>query len=171
MSCSGECSTPVFSVGTSEYVRTEARGLLFRWCWVPALLVAAAAIAGFHDNRYWFLGLMLVFIVYPMAMSFTWLLLAGSKHMSRLCRPQSLSVREGVWTINFYPFEYDPETIPEPLHTTVFTDNDISEVECGGRYYRINLQRPADGIPFILIPATLLSPEFISKCSNLNDSK
>lgn len=94
-------STGQFSVAASVYVRAVARRRLWGVVWLPCLLLAAAAIAGWFDSRFWFLGLLLLFIIYPMALSLTWLSLAARPAMRWLLRPQEVSFHPDGITVDF----------------------------------------------------------------------
>ena len=142
-------STGQFSVPASVYVRAVARRRLWGVVWLPCLLLAAAAIAGCFDSRFWFLGLLLLFIIYPMALSLTWLSLAARPAMRWLLRPQEVSFHPDGITVEFYGYEEDAP----PAGTFRLTSDDIRETEQSGKYVTLFLNQNKFDIDFLLIPA------------------
>lgn len=104
-------TTGQFSVAAAVYVKAVARRRLWGVIWLPALLLAAAAVVGCFDNRFWFLGLLLLFIVYPMALSLTWLSLAARPAMRWLLRPQEVAFEQSRTTVDFYGYDEDATVV------------------------------------------------------------
>lgn len=148
-------TTARFSVSASDYVNTRARQLAGRWWWLPALPVSALAILGFGDNRLWYLAMMVIFVIYPMILSLTWLKMAAEPSVQWLTRPQRWHVGQQSITIDFFPFECDDDT--EPLKTLSFTPADA---ESGGRLRRIDVAPNDLNIRFLLIPDDELPPGY-----------
>lgn len=151
--------TPRFAVGASEYAKTDARQRLAHWWWCIALPVAALCIAGIGDNRYLYLALMLVFIAYPMVLSFAWLVITARKSMQLLTRPQQWHFSENGFSIAFYPFENDEESLP--VRTLAVSNSDIADTRRSGRYWQFVLKKRDDDIHFLLIPAEYVPAENI----------
>ena len=152
---SGRMTTGQFSVAAAVYVKAEARRRLWGVIWLPALLLAATAVAGYFDNRFWFLGLLLLFIVYPMVLSLTWLSLASRPAMRWLLRPQKVIFEPGKTTVDFYGYDEDAPVVA----SLSLSDGDITDVEQTGKYVTVFLRENSFGIDFLLIPTEILSPD------------
>ena len=151
--------TPRFTVGASEYVKTDARQRLSHWWWCIAVPVVALCIAGIVDSRYFYLALMLIFIVYPMLLSFAWLATAAHKTMPRLTRPQEWQFSADAFVVDFYPFENTEDSIP--LKTIRISNNDITDIRRTGKYWQFIVKAQVYDIKFLLIPAEYVPAENI----------
>lgn len=143
--------TQRFSIPASAYVNAMARRRLTTWSWVAAVAVIAAGVAGFADSRYWYLGLMLLFIVYPMVLSFTWIAVAGRRDVALLTHPQEwlFDDTDGI-SVYLYPFECDDDT--QPVSSLKIPRDRIKNAE-GSRLMKIDAPGVRDKLDFLLIPA------------------
>lgn len=152
-------TTDRYRVDASAYVRLEATALIGRVWWVAALAAIVLGVMGTADTRWWYLALMLVFVVYPMALSMAWIVLAGRPAMAWLARPQSIhTTPEGAATISFY--RYDAEADDAPLDSLTIARSDISSVEYLQRYTRISLRPNRFDIKTLLIPSAHMPASF-----------
>lgn len=141
------------------YAKSYARRHVAAWGFVASLPCIAAAIAGFYDNRYWFLGLMLLFTVYPMIPAIVWGKIVGRRSIARLLRPQQWTFdTDGNIVIDFFPFEHDDNVLP--ADTMTLTRSRVMSVATEGKVYRFNLNER--NMPFILIKSSLLTPQILS---------
>ena len=148
-------TTGQFRVEAAVYVKTAARRRLWSVVWLPALLLAAAAVAGCFDSRFWFLGLLLLLIIYPMALSLTWLAYVARPEMRWLLRPQELTIDPDGATVGFYGYDEDA-----PLESSLhLAQGDIREGESTGKYTAIFLTENSFGINFLLVPTEKLPAE------------
>lgn len=149
--------TEIFRVPAAEFVKTTAMRRLWSIAWIPALLLLAAVIAGFADSRFWFLGLMLLFIVYPMAMSMAWFRLVGHPSMSLLLRPQSWILDGNTLAIRFHRYTSDDEgNNPDVKETLTFPATILEEAETHSKFTIVPAPENMYKIQFLLIPANLM---------------
>lgn len=148
-------STGIFTVGAKPYVSTAARRLLATWWWLPTLLAAALLIAGTFDNRDLYLCLMLVFIVYPSAMSLSWLALAARPAMRWCPRPQHIeSAPDGGITVVFHAYPTADKPVGDEVARLTVDAADLDEAERHGTLLQVPLSKPNRlAINFLLIPA------------------
>ena len=170
--------TPRFSVCATAYVKVAARRRL--WCIIPlpALALLACAVAGFADMRWWYVGLMLLFIVFPMVLSFTWIVMAAHPAMRWLLRPQCWTFSPGAVEVDFFHFppagpdtsdrsdRTDNTDSPDGLNSDIPVEHlhielrDITEAETVGQYRVLDLSGRPLKIDFLLIPNELVPPDF-----------
>lgn len=143
----------IFTIGIHRYVRATTRRLILRHMWLPAAVLAALSAAGFNDSRFWYLALIILFIIYPMAVSMMWISLAAKPELTALSRPQRWSFGSDSLTIDVYPFEYDTTTECAGTFTVPF--DKIRTVETG-RITTVYLEDGTLPYPFLLIPSDLI---------------
>lgn len=155
--------TSIFRIPATEFVKVSASRRLWSVAWIPALLIIAAAIAGAADSRFWFLGLMFIFIVYPMAMSMAWFRLVGHPSMELLLRPQSWTLDGDSLIVRFHNYEpEEKECEPAVKETVVFPAGILDDAESHRKFTIIPVPENKYRIQFLLIPAgqaaTLINP-------------
>lgn len=142
---------PRYTVPASAYVKAEARMRLWRYWWLVAVPSLVLAVVGAYDSRYWYLLLMLLFIVYPMAMSFAWMVLAAHKSMQWRLRPQEVENGDDCLMVRFYPYD-DAEA--DAIDVFVIPDDCLFTAERQSDYLRVALPQPNKlDMTFLLIPA------------------
>lgn len=121
-----ECT---FTPGASMYASILARRLLIRF--LPGLLAVLCipAVWAFYDSRMIYLALILLFIIYPMIMSISWLTVTCSNHVTLCSRPQRWIFHDDSVTVDF--LAYDGNTT---VDTIAFKWKDVSVTLSGGRY-------------------------------------
>lgn len=143
-------TTPVFTVSPSAYMRELAFVWLGRWWGVLALPLAAATVWSFYDLRAVYIGLIMIFMVYPMVMSLVWFGYAFSPAALRAIAPKHLVLTPEAITV-----EYDEgegrNTIHEPIRINV---SDIRSVEIHKRHYTIVYDKSPECR--LLIPSDVL---------------
>ncbi len=154
--------SPRFTPGAAPYAKLATVRLLWRMAWLPAAAIVAAALAGFADSRYWYLGLMLVFIVYPGALSMVWISFAGKHAVATLSRPQEWEFGSDALTMRFYPFENDEDT--EPVSVLSVPYSALHSLERSGQWLVVESREGFQGFPFALIPA-----DSFPKTLNINE--
>lgn len=160
---SSEANSPetIFTVAARHYVGTAARRTLAMWWWLAALVLGALAIAGTFNSRYIYLCLMVLFIVYPMLLSFTWLALAARPAMSWCMRPQHIeSAPEGALRLCFhaYPAPESDEAAGEVLGSLEISAVELENSERHGAHTLTELHRPNEfGIKFVILPGDALN--------------
>lgn len=148
--------TPSASAYAAAYVRRKA-GLVLG-CILPPVI--AAAIAGLFDMRWWFVGLMLLFIVLPMALSMAWFTLIAKPEMAVRLRPQKWNFTpDGGAEIEFYRFPAtdDTEDTFVLADTFSFTPSDITDIVEEGNNTRFCLHK-GSRFDILLIPTPLCPP-------------
>lgn len=154
-------TTPRFTVRATDYVNAVARRRLWSIAWLPALLIASAAIVGAYDTRFLYVALMLLFIVYPMVLSLTWLAMAAHSSMRWLLRPQTWTFGpDGNLTIVFYtwpsPDDDDKDAAePEAVGQITLDAAALEEATPQRRFYCVPAPAKPLGINFLLIPTEL----------------
>lgn len=151
---------PPFRVNASAY----AGARLMRkaaWCIFPAILIIVIFLfAGFSDSRWWFLGLILLFIVYPAGLSFAWMSMVADKGSAWTLRPQIWSINhsEGTITVDFFPYDttFEEDETPNPKHRLNLVQNDIIDFNIGSRYISFILRDNPLHINLLLLPSKLL---------------
>lgn len=147
-------ATGLFRVPAAEFVKATASRRLWSVAWIPAMLLIAAGIAGTADSRFWFLGLMLLFIVYPMAMSMAWFRLVGHPSMEYLLRPQTWLIDGDSLIVRFHNYHSDDEEgEPTVKETIAFSSGILDEAETHRKFTLIPAPENKFRIQFLLIPA------------------
>lgn len=160
LSVSGAESDNIFCQGIQPYASAYLRKYALRWAMVALLPLCIFIVAGMADNRWWFVGLMLLFIIYPMAASFAWLSLLGRPQMARLLRPQSVEFSPEGFQLTFYTFPH-PDEPTLPMDSVFISKQEIRSSHATARTFSFNLVK---GAPFdlILIPAKYMPPELFN---------
>ncbi|MDE6468428.1 MAG: hypothetical protein K2L28_05960 [Muribaculaceae bacterium] len=142
--------TQRFSVSVSAYVDAMALHRLMNWSWAVIIVVIAAGVAGFGDSRYWYLGLMLLLIVYHLALTFTWVAVAR-RDVVLITHPQEwlFDDADGI-TVYFYPFEGDDDAEPE---ASLHIPKENIKNAAGSRFVKMEASGIRDKLDFLLIPA------------------
>lgn len=167
-------TTPRFSVSSAAYVKVAARRRMWRIIPIPALALLAAAAAGFADPRWWYVGLMLLFIVFPMVLSFTWMVMAAHPAMRWLLRPQQWTFTPDAVEVNFFPFlpaesdkadRSDESDKPDPADDLPVEHlriplKDMTEADSVSTYRVFDLPLRPLKIDFLLIPRDLVPQDF-----------
>lgn len=153
-------TSEIFSIPAKAYAAARARRYAGAWATALALPLIAALIAGFYDMRWWFVGLMALFILYPMMLTMAWFTLTGSPAMALLLRPQRWTFN-GDKSIYIEFFHFDTEEHPEPVDRRTVTVRDVAS---GGRFSTVKAA-PNQQFDILLIPSGLVPPEFLNICS------
>ena len=150
-------TTDIFQVPAATY----AKACLSRKAGPGTVLlgipVAAGAIAGFADVRWWLVTLMLLLLVYPMAITMAWLSLMGKPAMAMRLRPQRWTMTaDGNISLEFFHFEHEEN--PEPVNTESAS---IASVAPKGQYTAVSLKN-GSRFDFLLIPSRMMPPTILN---------
>lgn len=148
----------VFACPAALYVRQAAGQRLRKWL-VPALAVLAAlAVAACYDIRFAYLLLMAALIVYPMALTFAWIVLTGSKAFTLATRPQRWimggTAREAV-TVEYFRFDCDRENPGRPVEKVAIAADQIEGISRSKGYTVVRTRSKAT--PLLIIPTQILN--------------
>lgn len=126
-------TTPSFTISASAYMREMASLWLGRLWPVPVALLVAVAVWSFYDLRAVYVGLIMIFLIYPMAMSFVWFHYAFSPAALQAVAPKHLMI--GAECIKV---EFDSNGEREPQYDAMALGaGDIRSVEVGKKHYAI----------------------------------
>lgn len=134
----------LFKPEARDYARAELAGLWRVMVPVVALIVAATAVGAAFDVRWLFVGLMVLFVLTPMAMFFVWLRLTGRTDMRLRLRPQRWTVSKEGLRIDFYAFDEDAQG--EALSTMVIGRDEIESLERHGEAYYLRTRHKDAGL-------------------------
>ncbi len=152
--------TEIFTVPAASYASAYGSRHLGTWAAVLALPLLASIIAGFFDIRWWFVGLMLLLIVCPMAVAMAWISLIGRPSMALRLRPQQWTFNDdGKIHVDF--FHFDRSEHPEAIASENVC---IASVSPGSRYTTVRLQ-PGARFDLLLIPAAMLPAAILNTFS------
>ncbi len=109
-------TTETFSISPQTYMRELALAWLSRHWLIAVVPLAAVAIWAVYDLRAIYVGLILVFLVFPMAMSMVWFNYAFSPAALKAVAPKQLSFDDNGICVDYINAEerriaFDPETI------------------------------------------------------------
>ncbi len=164
-------TTPRFSVSSADYVKVAARRRMWRFILLPALAILAAAAAGFTDPRWWYVGLILLFTVFPLVISVTWMVMAAHPAMRWLLRPQQWTFTPDAVEVDFFRFppavsdmsdqsdESDPADALPVEHLRIPL-KDMTEADSVSTYRVFDLAPRPLKIDFLLIPRDLVPQDF-----------
>lgn len=145
--------TPVFTISSSAYMRELAFVWLGKWWPVLVVPLAGAAIWSVYDLRAVYVGLIMIFMVYPMVMSFVWFGYAFSPAALRAVAPKCLIFRDDSITV-----EYDEaegcSSVYAPMQLRAA---DIRSVEARKGHYTLVYDRTPECR--LLIPTDVLDDE------------
>ncbi len=132
----GPFVTECFRITPATYLRASSGKALLWSLAIMALPLAACLIASFFDIRWGFVALILLFLVFPMAMTYIYfdrLLTAGAR---RALSPKHLSIHpEGSIAIIYESADEENR----PPETELVRFGDISDVTVMGRYLVISV--------------------------------
>ena len=167
-------TTPRFSVSSADYVKVAARRRMWRYILLPALAILAAAAAGFTDPRWWYVGLILLFTVFPLVLSVTWMVMAAHPAMRWLLRPQRWTFTPDAVEVDFFRFppavsdlsdksdrsdKSDPADALPVEHLRIPL-KDMTEADSVSTYRVFDLAPRPLKIDFLLIPRDLVPQDF-----------
>ena len=142
-----EADSDIFTIPAKVYASAYARHRAGMWVAVLAIPLIAAVVAGFHDIRWWLVGLMALMIVYPMVLTMAWFALLGRADMASRLRPQRCTFTDdGCIAVDFLHF--NPEDGHEPV------DSEHARIVSADNHGRYTELRLADSrFDILLIPA------------------
>lgn len=144
--------TPRFSVKPIAYVIATSRRQLWSIVWIMAAIFLSCIIAGFSHSRYWYLGLTLAFVIYPMIHSLAWMIIGMKKSMVWLLRPQEwISGPDGIEVI-FFGYAEDSSEV----YRINLKSEQLGEIEQHHNHWLIETPTHPLKIDFLLIPTELL---------------
>lgn len=150
-------TSDIFSISPQTYAKARTRQYACVWAAALAIPAIIAIVAGFYDIRWWFVGLIVIFIVYPMAITMAWFSLTGSPSMTLLLRPQRWTFRKDR-RVDIEFFHFDTEENPEPAERLTVA---IRSVNAGSRYIVLRTM-PGQRFGLILIPVAFMPPEYLN---------
>lgn len=167
-------TTPRFSVSSADYVNVAARRRMWRFILLPALAILAAAAAGFTDPRWWYVGLILLFTVFPLVISVTWMVMAAHPAMRWLLRPQQWTFTPDAVEVDFFRFptvESDMSDTSDksdksdpaddlPVEHLRIPLKDMTEADSVSTFRVFDLPARPLKIDFLLIPRDLVPQDF-----------
>lgn len=127
-------TTETFSISPQQYMRELALAWLGRHWYLPVLPLAAVAIWAFYDLRAIYVGLILVFLIFPMAMSMVWFNYAFSPSALKAVAPKQLTFTDDAIRVDYADDEdrriaFEPETIcRQDIRTVEFRPKYISVI-------------------------------------------
>lgn len=152
-------TTPVFSVPTRFYVRALVRRFLKRWLWCAVGIAVLLACLAVRDVRFAYLLLMLVFVVYPMAMSLVWLSITGRRAFTLLSRPQRWTFSDeasAALTVEFFAFGTEADEPGTPVESLALAESDIRGIERGRQHTLIRVSpnfKPLQSVLILIVPS------------------
>lgn len=155
----------IFRMPANVYVRHRTRRAVIRSVFIIALILAVAGVLSVDDHRFIYLGLIFLFVVYPMTMSMVWLRAAASPELQLFIRPQRWIADTTGITICYYPYpkpDEDPDSTPEtPTASCSIRYSDIESIEDnGGKYIFINYRNAeAKHHTTVAAPVAALPPD------------
>lgn len=150
-----------FSIAASTIAARMARQWIGRRWLFFAIPVAMLLLAGYADLRFAIVALMLIFILWPMALSFVWFGRALSPASVKAAQPHTVVFSEYGLAVEYAV--RDGYFTPPTEHVAM---NLIAGIEDCGRYIIIKL-RDADPV---IVPAYALAAEDWCRVRKLLDS-
>jgi hypothetical protein len=150
-------TTDKYNMTASEYTSLTARRWLSAWWWAFALPLAATVVASFCDTRFIYVSLIIVFIIWPMALSVVWFRYALTDEAVRAIRPCIATVDDDKFVFE-YPEQVNPDDgslIMKSLTHVILKFSDIRTIEQDGRFMVI-IRKSDSRIPaLIMIPTNV----------------
>ncbi len=119
-----ELTSDIYRVSPRAVMSEVARSWFVKYWWTVALPLTAVVIWACSDSRAFYIGLMFLFVVYPMVLSIVWLKYAFSPRMLNAIKPQRLCL--GEHTISVEYVHDDGHTAITP--SLVIERNDITAI-------------------------------------------
>ena len=109
-------TTGTFCISPQQYMRELALAWIGRHWYLPVLPLAAVVIWAFYDMRAVYVGLILVFLIFPMAMSMVWFNYAFSPAALKAVAPKRLTLTDDAIHVVYADDEerrmaFEPEII------------------------------------------------------------
>ncbi len=105
--------TKEFSISTSAYVRSVLFSLLYRWCWVPILmLVICVILALMLNTAFLYVALILIFLIIPTSLMFVYFVQSTTIEARIAILRKKISIDNSGITVDFAPikrFKYENE--------------------------------------------------------------
>lgn len=146
----------IFLPRAADYARIESGAVMRIILPAVVLIVLASGVGAVCDARWLIVGLMLLFIVVPMAILLLWLRLTGRTDIRIRLRPQMWNVsREGV-RIAVYSFAEGQTAASAEI---IIPADSISDFSHRGGVHILRTSVP--GAPVLIAPDEHLDPESI----------
>jgi len=159
--------SPIYSVAASAYVSAEARRCLAKWWWAFLVPPVALAIAGAYDISFFYLCLMVSLIVYHMALSMMWMILACKPWMRLLTRPQHIVSDGRSATVFFHSFPAGEKSEDSIIASIDINTQALQEAENHGKYFHVYIEtQTIKGLKYLLIPTDRLNLRTSASYSN-----
>ncbi len=144
--------TPRFTVTPIAYVIATSRRKLWSIVWIMSAIFFTCIIAGFTHSRYWYLGLMLAFVIYPMIHSLAWMIIGMKKSMIWLLRPQEWIANSNGIEVIFFGYAEDSSEV----YRINLKSEELGKIEQHHNHWLIETPSRPLKIDFLLIPTELL---------------
>lgn len=137
-----------FAISSKDYIHNLALDWLSRYWAIVVLPIAATLIWACFDLRALYVCLIIIFIIYPMAMTLVWFNYALSPNAVKAISPKCVSVLDSGLQIDFItdddrPRIIRPQFIPwENISSAIMTDKSI--VIIFGKRLDERLKLPSD---------------------------
>jgi hypothetical protein len=153
--------TTEFKIATGDYASLIARRWLAQWWWAFALPLFASIIASTSDTRFVYVSLILIFIIWPMALSFAWFNYMLKPSAIRAVRPCVATFTDQAVTLE-YPApkvdSNDDRPAPAKLSPVTLAWSDIKAIEQEGKLMLLITAIQGNKIAdFTAIPTNALS--------------
>lgn len=130
-----------FRTTPGDILRKLTSDVIARWWWIILILVSAVTLWAIYDLRAIYIGLMLIFIIFPTAMLFAWFSYGMSPSSVRAVTPKRISLNGNMITITYISLREDGRTLP--AETIDLTELRCYAVTSSGLVLRIG-DTPAD---------------------------
>jgi hypothetical protein len=154
-------TTEQYNMTASEYTSLIARRWLSAWWWAFALPLAVTAVASFYDTRFIYVSLIIIFIIWPMALSIVWFRYALTDEAVRAIRPCTATVDDDKFVFE-YPDKINPDDgsiILKSLKPVTIMFSDIKTIEQDGRFMVIIRNSDSRISALTMIPTNAFSDQ------------
>jgi hypothetical protein len=151
-------TTEAYSMTAGEYTTLVARRWLSAWWWAFALPLAVSAVAATSDTRFIYVSLIIIFILWPMALSVVWFRYALTDQAVRAIRQCLATIDDEKFTFQ-YPAKVNPDDgslIMKALPPITIKYADIKTIEQDGKFMVIILKSDSRIPALTIMPSSAL---------------
>ncbi|MDE6369726.1 MAG: hypothetical protein K2K94_10875 [Muribaculaceae bacterium] len=142
-----------FAIPSRSYInRLAFTWLANRW-WLLAMPLVAVSVWALFDIRAIYVGLVIIFLLYPMSLTLVWFDYALSPQSIRAITTKQVTVEAGGLKLDFFPKNDDCK----PLPSVFITWNEIRAAELSSNALTLVLGQRLDDR--LTLPCDVFSPE------------
>lgn len=149
----------MFRITPQTYAATLAKAWLAKWGWILIIPILIFALLGIVRNpAFYFVGLMVIFIVYPSVLLLVYFSEALRPETRRMIQPKMVEFKDEELRVSYFPFDFNPEEpASQPESVACFRPSEFSGFSDTGKFIEVRISgRKHDSI---MIPVSAFASQ------------